>query len=115
MRLRRKPRKSKTSDYFEGTIGELMEAPLAVFVPEQTVGEAIESIRELVKTQFITYAWVLEADGKLVGVVTMRDLLFNDRATKLGDNALDVCRNGNDHSPVATLQGRRQKVSHRLT
>ena len=85
MRLRRKPRKSKTSDYFEGTIGELMEAPLAVFVPEQTVGEAIESIRELVKTQFITYAWVLEADGKLVGVLTMRDLLFNPHSAKLGD------------------------------
>ena len=85
MRLRRKPKKSKTSDYFEGSIGELMEPPLAVFMREQTVGDAIESIRELVKTQFITYAWVLEADGKLVGVITMRDLLFNERSAKLGD------------------------------
>jgi magnesium transporter len=85
MALRRKPRKSKTSPYPEGSIGDLMEPPLAVFVPEQTVGDAIESIRELVKTQIITYAWILEADGKLVGVITMRDLLFNERATKLGD------------------------------
>ena len=85
MRLRRKPRQSKTSEYLEGSVGDLMEPPLAVFVPEQTVGEAIESIRELVKTQFITYAWVLEADGKLVGVITMRDLLFNDRSAKLSE------------------------------
>jgi len=85
MRLRKKPKLSKTSPYFEGSIGDLMEPPLAVFVPEQTVGDAIESIRELVKSQLITYAWILEADGKLVGVITMRDLLFNDRAAKLGD------------------------------
>jgi magnesium transporter len=85
MRLRRKPKPSKTSPYLEGSIGDLMEPPLAVFLPQQTIGEAIESLRELVKQAFITYAWVLEADGKLVGVVTMRDLLFGDRSQKLGD------------------------------
>lgn len=86
MRLLRKPRNGKdASPYPEDSIGRLMEPPLAVFLPEQTVGEAIETIRELVKSQFITYAWVLEADGKLVGVITMRDLLFNDHAAKLGE------------------------------
>ncbi|HET9340471.1 MAG TPA: magnesium transporter [Casimicrobiaceae bacterium] len=85
MRLRRKPKPSKTSPYLEGSIGDLMEPPLAVFLPQQTIGEAIESLRELVKQAFITYAWVLEADGKLVGVVTMRDLLFGDRSQKLAD------------------------------
>jgi magnesium transporter len=85
MRLRRKPKPSKTSPYLEDSIGNLMEPPLAVFVPQQTIGEAIESLRELVKQAFITYAWVLEADGKLVGVVTMRDLLFGDRSQKLAD------------------------------
>jgi magnesium transporter len=85
MRLRRKPKPSKTSPYLEGSIGDLMEPPLAAFLPQQTIGEAIESLRELVKQAFITYAWVLEADGKLVGVVTMRDLLFGDRSQKLAD------------------------------
>ena len=85
MRMRRRPRKSKTTPFPEGSIGNLMETPLAVFVREQTVGDAIAAIRELVKSQLITYAWVLEADGRLVGVVTMRDLLFNDHAAKLGD------------------------------
>ena len=85
MRLRRKPRMSKTSPYMEDSIGNLMEPPLAVFLPEQTIGDAIESLRELVKQAFITYAWVLEADGKLVGVITMRDLLFGDRTQKLAE------------------------------
>jgi magnesium transporter len=83
--MRRRPRKSAALPYPERSIGNLMEQPLAAFVREQTVGDAIESIRELLKSQLITYAWVLEADGKLVGVVTMRDLLFNDREARLGD------------------------------
>ncbi|HQU48214.1 MAG TPA: magnesium transporter [Casimicrobiaceae bacterium] len=85
MRLRKPRSKSDASAYPEDSIGALMEPPLAVFLPTQTVGEAIETIRELVKSQFITYAWVLEADGKLVGVITMRDLLFNDRGVTLGE------------------------------
>lgn len=85
MRMRKPRSKSDASAYPEDSIGALMEPPLAVFLPTQTVGEAIETIRELVKSQFITYAWVLEADGKLVGVITMRDLLFNDRSVTLGE------------------------------
>ncbi|MEO8485497.1 MAG: magnesium transporter [Betaproteobacteria bacterium] len=85
MRLRKKSKKSSTSPYPEDSIGNMMEPPLAVFLPQQTVGEAIESIRELVKQAFITYAWVLEADGKLVGVITMRDLLFSEHTQTLGD------------------------------
>jgi magnesium transporter len=85
MRLRRKPKFTGNSPYPDDSIGRLMEPPLAVFLPEQTIGDAIEALRELVKQAFITYAWVLEADGKLVGVITMRDLLFGDRSQKLGD------------------------------
>ncbi|CAG0996189.1 Magnesium transporter MgtE [Burkholderiales bacterium] len=83
MRLTRKRKDASDSPYPEDSIGRLMEPPRAVFLPQQTVGEAIESIRELVKQAFITYAWVLEADGKLVGVITMRDLLFNERSARL--------------------------------
>lgn len=85
MRARKPAEGSNESRYPEDAIGRLMEPPLAVFLPEQTVGDAVESIRELVKSQLITYAWVLEADGTLVGVITMRDLLFNDREAKLAD------------------------------
>jgi magnesium transporter len=86
--MRLKPRKhvpTKEAPWPEGSVGRLMEPPLAVFVPEQTIGDAIATLRGLVKHALITYAWVLEADGKLVGVVTMRDLLFSSRSQKLGD------------------------------
>ena len=85
MRLRRKKAGADDHPYPERSVGRMMEPPLAVFVPEQTVGEAIETIRELVKQAFITYAWVLEVDGKLVGVITMRDLLFSRHDAKLGE------------------------------
>ena len=85
MRLRNTSKGSSESPYPEDSIGRLMEPPLAVFLPQQTVGEAIETIRELVRQAFITYAWVLEADGKLVGVITMRDLLFSDKSQTLGE------------------------------
>jgi magnesium transporter len=40
-------------------------------------------VRELVKTNFITYVYVIDASEHLLGIVTMRDLLFSDNATTL--------------------------------
>ena len=71
--------------YAEGTIGRLMEPPVAVFNPEMTVGQAIEALRPIVRTTFITYVYVVDAEGMLGGLVTMRDLLFNERAARLAD------------------------------
>jgi magnesium transporter len=59
-----------------GTIGRFMEPAYAVFRPEMTVGDAIEALRALIKTAFITYGYVTGPEGRLLGVVTMRDLLF---------------------------------------
>jgi len=69
----------------EGSVGRLMDPPIGVFAPGMTVGEAVEELRELVKGAFITYAFVVDAAGTLVGVVVMRDLLFADRAQRLSD------------------------------
>ena len=71
--------------YAKGTIGQLMEAPLSVFSPDMTVGEAVEALRPLVRSAFVTYVYVVDADGKLGGLVTMRDLLFNERKARLAD------------------------------
>jgi magnesium transporter len=71
--------------YPEGTIGQLMEPALAVFQPEMTVGEAIEMLRPLVRLAFVTYGYVIDTEGRLLGLVTMRDLLFNERDARLGD------------------------------
>jgi magnesium transporter len=73
----------RNTQYPRDTIGRMMEAPLAVFRPDMTVGEATEALRPLVRTAFVTYIYVADADHKLVGLVTMRDLLFNDRGARL--------------------------------
>ncbi|RPI23008.1 MAG: magnesium transporter, partial [Actinobacteria bacterium] len=72
-------------EYPESSVGRLMEMPLAVYRPETTVGEAIESLRELVQRAFITYVFVTEADGRLVGVLAFRELLFAGRDQRLDE------------------------------
>jgi magnesium transporter len=69
----------------EDTIGRLMEPPTAVFRPTQTVGEVSERVKELVKKIFVTYCFVTDETGKLVGIVTMRDLLVSDDSARLAD------------------------------
>ena len=64
-------------EYPSGSVGRLMEAPIGVFSPENTVAETIEALRPLVEMAFITYGFVTDPDGRLVGVITMRDLLFS--------------------------------------
>jgi magnesium transporter len=63
--------------FAEGTIGRMMEPVVAVFAPEMTVAQTVEELRTLVKTAFITYGYVVDFTGKLLGVITMRDLLFS--------------------------------------
>jgi magnesium transporter len=69
----------------EGSVGRLMEPPTAVFRPDVTVGDASSQVRELVKKIFVTYCFVCDDTGKLVGIVTMRDLLVADDSAKLAD------------------------------
>ena len=63
-------------EYPEDSVGWLMEPPVAVFRPTLTVGAAIEEIRKLSRTAFITYGYVTEEAGKLLGVLVMRDLML---------------------------------------
>lgn len=65
------------------TIGRLMEPPTAVFAPGVTVRDASEQVRELVKKLFVTYCFVCDETRKLVGIVTMRDLLVANPTQKL--------------------------------
>ena len=76
---------ARSETYAEGTVGRLMEEPTAIFTPDATVGEAVESIRDIVKRAFVTYGFVVDSSGRLVGIVTMRDLLLADRNTRLAE------------------------------
>ena len=69
--------------YPEASVGRLMERPLAVYRPETTVGEAIESLRGLVRQALITYIFVTDAENRLVGVLAFRELLFAERSQRL--------------------------------
>jgi magnesium transporter len=67
----------------EDSVGRLMDPAIAVFRPEMTVATTIEHLRDLVKTAFITYGFVTDHEGRLRGVVVMRELLFADDDTPL--------------------------------
>jgi magnesium transporter len=75
----------RNTKFPRGTIGRVMDAPLSVFHADMTVGEAIEALRPLVRTALVTYLFVVDAEGRLLGLVTMRDLLFNERGARLDD------------------------------
>jgi magnesium transporter len=62
--------------YPQDSVGRLMEPPHALFSPDLTVAEAVEQLREMVKTAFITYGYTVDEVGKLLGVIVMRELLL---------------------------------------
>jgi magnesium transporter len=67
------------------TIGRMMEPAQSVLAPDMSVGEAIEALRKLLKNVMVTYGYVVDDAGRLLGLVTMRDLLFNSQTTPLAD------------------------------
>ncbi len=75
----------KDWNYPDGSIGRLMEATPAVFRPETTARAVIEAMRDAVKTQLITYIFAVDAERRLVGVVTFRELLYASEDAQLMD------------------------------
>jgi magnesium transporter len=69
----------------EDSIGRLLEPPHAIFRKEMTAGECIERIRKLVKNVLVTYGFIVDPQGHLIGVVAMRDLLLAPREDRLAD------------------------------
>ena len=69
--------------YEENSVGRMMEPVIAAFSPGQTVGETIAELRELVKSVLVTYCYVVDGESRLVGVVTMRELLFAEDERQL--------------------------------
>jgi magnesium transporter len=69
--------------FANGTIGRMMEPARAVFQPQMTVRQTIEQLRPLVRSAFITYGYVIDGAGKMLGIITMRDLLFADEQVPL--------------------------------
>jgi magnesium transporter len=68
-----------------GSIGRLMGAKGRTSAPSQTVAECVDELKQIAKTSFFTYVYVVDADDRLVGVVTMRDLLLACPEQTLGE------------------------------
>ena len=73
------------SESADGTVGQLIEPINAAFWPSKPVGEAVDALRDLVKVALITYVYVVDEQVRLLGIVTMRDLLFSERTRTLGE------------------------------
>ena len=67
---------SVAQGYPDDSVGRLMEPAVAVVHPDVTVAEIVERLREWVHEALITYAYVVDEEGRLVGVTVMRDLLL---------------------------------------
>jgi magnesium transporter len=67
---------TRSLSYPAGSVGRLMARPRAVFAPEMTVAQATEQLRAIVKHTFVTYAYVVDPQRRLLGVVVMREMLL---------------------------------------
>ncbi|HEV8644740.1 MAG TPA: CBS domain-containing protein [Burkholderiales bacterium] len=76
--------------YTQGSVGRMMDLAIAVFPPHIGVGHAIERLRSQIKTSFITYGYITDESGKLVGLITMRDLLFAPHERTLAEIMLEA-------------------------
>ncbi len=76
--------------YPHGSVSRMMDPAIAVFPPHISVGHAIERLRSLIKTSFITYGYITNENGKLVGPITMRDLLFAPHERTLAEIMLEA-------------------------
>lgn len=74
---------TRNQSFSEDSVGRLMERPVALFALDTTVHDAVEQLRELVKQAFITYGYVTDRDGTLLGLIVMRDLLLAEPTQRL--------------------------------
>lgn len=71
------------ADRKRATVADLMSPPVGVFAPGTTVAQATEQLREQVKTAFVTYLYIADAEGRLLGLVVMREMLLATPDTAL--------------------------------
>jgi magnesium transporter len=74
---------SQNHSYPDDSVGRLMDRPLAVLLETLTVAEAIERLRPIVQRTLITYGWVVDATGRLSGVLVFRELLFAEKSASI--------------------------------
>jgi CBS domain-containing protein/sporulation protein YlmC with PRC-barrel domain len=72
--------------YKEGTAGRIMTTDYVSVREDQTVGDAVRAFKGTTHPlESVAYIYVLDAEGRLRGVITLRHLLLMDRETPVRD------------------------------
>mgnify|MGYP000112010080 CR=1 FL=1 len=76
----------RLSAYTEGTAGAVMTSDYATLSPQLTASQAIERLREAAPDkETIYYAYVVDEGRKILGFVSLKDLIVARRDTRVGD------------------------------
>ncbi len=67
---------SVNQGYPEDSIGRLMEPPIESFRVDMLVKDVVDVLRDASVERQIVYAYAVDKENKLMGVIVMRDLLF---------------------------------------
>ena len=74
----------------EDTAGGMMTTEFVAVAADLTAGQTIERLRELEPdAETIYYVYVVDADGRLVGVLSLRDLIVAPPSTPIGEVMID--------------------------
>lgn len=93
--------------YPEGTAGAAMTSDYATLAPEMTVAEAIAHLRaEAPDAETIYTAYVIDADRKLLGVVSLRDLILTDERRSISDLMMANAASGRVDEPLREIAER---------
>lgn len=89
----------------EETAGSLMNTEFVALVEDLTVADAIASIRQYPKKDSFFYVYCTDAEGHLVGVLSLRSLILADPGTNIGSIMVQsVVRVQIDSSPEEVAQ-----------
>ncbi len=75
----------RLSKYSEETAGGIMTTNFAIVKPDMTVQQAIDYLREHAPRKMVYYIYVTDEDERLIGVITLRDLLLSPPDKKIRD------------------------------
>ncbi len=76
----------RLSAYKEGTAGAIMSSDYATLSPQLTASQAIDRLREVAPDkETIYYVYVVDERRKLLGVVSLKDLIVARRDARVGD------------------------------
>lgn len=90
-------------------IKDMMQEPVLVLAPENTVAQAIAAIRAIPRERVYTYPMVADKRGRLVGLCVMRDLILADAKAKIAEvmltNVLALPQGADVHDALNRIKG----------